>query len=165
MSSPSTEIAIVAGGCFWGVEELLRQVPGVIETEVGYTGGTIANPSYNDVKTGRSGHAEAVRIEFDPTRITYTEILRLFFKLHDPTTLNRQGNDLGSQYRSAIFPQSDEQRTIAKAVIEEVNKSGRWTKSVVTRIEPAQTFYPAESEHQDYLQRHPDGYTCHYWRD
>lgn len=165
MSLRTIEVAILAGGCFWGVEELLRKVPGILETEVGYTGGTIIDPTYNDVKTGRSGHAEAVRLEFDPSQISYAEILRLFFKLHDPTTLNRQGNDLGSQYRSAIFPQSDEQREIAKATIEEINRSGRFTKSVVTRIEPPQKFYSAEQEHQDYLQRNPDGYTCHYWRD
>lgn len=160
-----TEIAILAGGCFWGVEELIRHVPGVLATDVGYTGGTTPDPNYSIVKTGRSGHAEAVRIEFDPTRISYRQILELFFKLHDPTTLNRQGNDIGSQYRSAIFTQNEEQRKTARAVIEAVNLSGKWPRPVVTTIEPASTFFLAETEHQDYLQRYPDGYTCHFWRE
>lgn len=163
--SSSQEVAILAGGCFWGVEELLRNVSGVLDTEVGYTGGTVENPTYNDVKTGRSGHAEAVKIVFDPSKVSYQHILELFFRLHDPTTLNRQGNDIGSQYRSVIFPQNDQQRETAKHVIEQVDSSGKWPKSVVTRLEPAQKFYPAEKEHQDYLQHYPNGYTCHYFRD
>jgi peptide-methionine (S)-S-oxide reductase len=159
------ETAIFSAGCFWGVQELMRTVPGVIRTEVGYTGGTVDNPTYNDVKTGRSGHAEAVLVEYDPAKTSFRKLLELFFMLHDPTTLNRQGNDIGSQYRSAIFTQNEDQRKTALQVIDEVNKSGKWPKSVVTRIEPFQKFYSAEAAHQDYLQRNPGGYTCHFWRE
>ena len=159
------ETAVLAGGCFWGMEEILRKIPGVLETEVGYTGGTLANTRYEDVHTGRTGHAEAVRIVFDPRQISYESILRYFFRLHDPTTLNRQGNDMGSQYRSAIFWNSDEQRRTAERVKAEVDASGKWERKVVTEIVKAGQFYPAEEYHQDYLQKNPGGYTCHYLRD
>ncbi len=160
-----TEVATLAGGCFWGVQELIRKVPGVVSSTVGYTGGTTVNPRYEDVHTGRTGHAEAVQIVFDPRQISYESILRTFFRLHDPTTLNRQGNDMGSQYRSAIFWNSDEQRRTAERVKAEVDASGKWDKKVVTEIVKARPFYPAEDYHQDYLQKNPGGYTCHYLRD
>ena len=159
------EIATLAGGCFWGVQELIRKLPGVLESIVGYTGGTTDKPEYEQVHTGHTGHAEAVQIVFDPKLISYEEILRYFFRLHDPTTPNRQGNDRGTQYRSAIFFQSEDQRKVAERVKAEVDKSGKWPSKVVTQIVPASTFYPAEGYHQDYLQKHPDGYTCHYLRD
>ena len=158
-------MATLSGGCFWGVQELIRKLPGVLQTMVGYTGGNTQNPTYEQVHTGRTGHAEAVQIEFDPKQISYESILRYFFRLHDPTTPNRQGNDLGTQYRSAIFYHSDEQRRIAERVKAEVDRSGKWPSKVVTQIVPASAFYPAEAYHQDYLQKHPDGYTCHYLRD
>jgi peptide methionine sulfoxide reductase msrA/msrB len=157
--------ATVAGGCFWGVQELVRKLPGVIETSVGYTGGSMDNPGYEQVHTGRTGHAEAVQIVFDPKVTSYETILRYFFRLHDPTTPNRQGNDAGTQYRSAIFFHNEEQRRIAERVKSEVDTSGKWPAKVVTQIVPASKFYPAESYHQDYLQKHPDGYTCHYLRE
>ena len=159
------EVATLAGGCFWGVQELIRKLPGVLESIVGYTGGTTDKPDYEEVHTGSTGHAEAVQIVFDPKVISYEEILRYFFRLHDPTTPNRQGNDRGTQYRSAIFFQSEDQRKVAERVKAEVDKSGKWPAKVVTQIVPASTFYPAEGYHQDYLQKHPDGYTCHYLRD
>ena len=165
LAQAKTEVAILAGGCFWGVQELIRKLPGVIESTAGYTGGSLANPRYQDVHTGRTGHAEAVQIVFDPRQITYESILRYFFRLHDPTTLNRQGNDMGSQYRSAIFWNSDEQRRTAERVKAEVDRSGKWDKKVVTEIVKAGPFYPAEEYHQDYLQKNPGGYTCHYLRD
>ena len=159
------EVAVLAAGCFWGVEELLRAVPGVIDTEVGYTGGWLDNPRYEDTHDSKSGHAEAVRIEFDPTVLSYETLLEeWFFRLHDPTTKDRQGNDVGTQYRSAIFVATPEQRATAEAVIARVNASGRWPKPVVTTIEPAATWWPAEGYHQDYLQKHPNGYTCHWLR-
>jgi peptide methionine sulfoxide reductase msrA/msrB len=160
------ETAVLAGGCFWGMEEILRRVPGVIETTVGYTGGTTPNPTYDSVHTGRTGHAEAVRIVFDPTRISYPDLLELwFFRMHDPTTLHRQGNDVGSQYRSAIFVTSGDQRRIAQEVRSRVASSGRWPAPIVTEIVEAGPFTPAEDQHQDYLQKHPGGYSCHYLRD
>jgi len=159
------EIALLAGGCFWGVEELIRQLPGVISTEVGYTGGDLKSPRYEDVKKGNTKHAEAIRIEFNPKILSYEEILRYFFRLHDPTTLNKQGNDRGTQYRSAIFYNSPEQKKLAEKVKNEIDKSGKWKSPVVTEIVPAATFYPAEDYHQKYLQKNPGGYTCHYLRD
>lgn len=149
---------------FLGVEELIRAQPGVISTEVGYTGGSLASPTYERITTGMTGHAESVRIVFDPAKVSYAEILKLFFRLHDPTTMNRQGNDSGTQYRSAIFFASPEQQKIAEEVKREVDTSGRWKAPVVTEIIAATTWYPAEEYHQDYLQKHPDGYTCHYLR-
>jgi peptide methionine sulfoxide reductase msrA/msrB len=157
--------ATLSGGCFWGVQELVRKLPGVLSSTVGYTGGTKGEPSYEDVHTGRTGHAEAVEIVYDPKVITYETILRYFFRLHDPTTPNRQGNDVGTQYRSAIFYHDEEQRKVAERVKAEVDRSGKWPAKVVTQIVPASTFFPAEDYHQDYLQKHPDGYTCHYLRD
>ena len=161
----SKEVATLAGGCFWGVQELIRKLPGVLESIVGYTGGSTDKPGYEQVHTGRTGHAEAVQIVFDPKVISYEEILRYFFRLHDPTTANRQGNDVGTQYRSAIFFHSEDQRSGAERVKAEVDNSGKWPAKVATQIVPASTFYPAEGYHQDYLQKHPDGYTCHFLRD
>jgi peptide methionine sulfoxide reductase msrA/msrB len=162
----SLEIAILAGGCFWGMEEILRKIPGVVSTEVGYTGGTTSEPRYDDVHTGATGHAEAVRIVFEPSKISYADLLEnWFFRMHDPTTANRQGNDIGTQYRSAIFVTSPAQRQTAEQVKQRVNKSHRWTAPVVTEIVDAGAFTLAEAQHQDYLQKHPGGYTCHYLRD
>jgi peptide methionine sulfoxide reductase msrA/msrB len=160
------EEAVLAGGCFWGMEEILRAVPGIVDTEVGYTGGTTPSPRYRDVKTGETGHAEAIRIYFDPKKISYDEILdEWFFRMHDPTTRNRQGNDRGTQYRSAIFVTSPEQRRTAEAARKRAGESGRWRAPIVTEIFDAGAFTPAEEEHQDYLQKHPGGYTCHFMRD
>jgi methionine-S-sulfoxide reductase len=165
-AAPKTEVAVLAGGCFWGVEDILRDVPGVINTEVGYTGGWLENPRYEDTHGSKSGHAEAVRVTFDPSVLSYEDLLEnWFFKLHDPTTRNRQGNDTGTQYRSAIFPQSPEQQRTAERVIARVDASGKWTRPITTSIEPASTWYDAEAYHQDYLKKNPGGYTCHYMRD
>ena len=159
------EVAILAGGCFWGVEELIRKLPGVISTEVGYTGGSISNPTYMMMTTGTTGHAEAVRVVFDPRKLSYADLLRYFFRLHDPTTLNRQGNDRGTQYRSVIFATSAEQEQVAREVKHQVDVSGKWKAPVVTEVVKASEWYPAEDYHQDYLQKNPNGYTCHYLRD
>ena len=165
MAGTQTEIAVLAGGCFWGVEDILRAVPGVLDTDVGYTGGWLENPTYHDTHDSKSGHAEAIRVTFDPTVLSYESLLEnWFFKLHDPTTLNRQGNDVGTQYRSAIFPQTPEQREIAERVKARVDASGSWRHPVTTSIEPASTWYSAESYHQDYLKKNPGGYTCHFMR-
>jgi methionine-S-sulfoxide reductase len=165
-SGQTREVAVLAGGCFWGVEDILRKVPGVVDTDVGYTGGWLENPTYDDTHDSKSGHAEAVKITFDPAIISYEDLLeQWFFKLHDPTTLNRQGNDVGTQYRSAIFPQSAEQERTAEQVRARVETSGRWRQPVTTTIEPASTWYSAEHYHQDYLRKHPGGYTCHYMRE
>ena len=164
--APPRETAILAGGCFWGMEELLRKIPGVLETEVGYTGGTTSHPVYEDVHTGETGHAEAVRIVFDPRKLSYADLLeKWFFRMHDPTTRNRQGNDVGSEYRSAIFVTSPEQRKIAEAVKARAGHSGRWKGPIVTVIANAGPFTPAEDRHQKYLEKNPGGYTCHYLRD
>ncbi len=162
---PKTEKAILAGGCFWGMQEILRKIPGVTKTTVGYTGGSVMNPSYEKVSTHSTGHAEAVEIEFDPMRLSYEQLLGYFFRLHDPTTLNRQENDMGSQYRSAIFYTSEEQRQTAEKIKAQVDKSGKWIRPVVTEITMTSKFYPAEDYHQDYLQKHPGGYNCHFLRD
>ena len=160
------ETALLAGGCFWGMQEIIRAIPGVVSTEVGYTGGQVANPDYSVVKTGRTGHAEAVKVVFDPAKLSYSDLLeKWFFKMHDPTTKNRQGNDVGTQYRSAIWVSSPEQRKAAEAVIRRVNDSGKWGAPVVTEVAEAGPFTPAEDYHQDYLQKHPGGYTCHWMRD
>ena len=156
----SLQTATLAGGCFWGVEELIRKLPGVVDTEVGYTGGTVKNATYKH----HEGHAEAVQITYDPKKISYEQILEFFFKLHDPTTMNRQGNDMGTSYRSAIFFHNDEQRQIAERVKAKVDKSGAWKRPVVTEIVPAKEWWSAEDYHQDYLQKNPAGYTCHYVR-
>ncbi len=166
MTTPEkTEIATLAGGCFWGMEDILREIPGVLDTEVGYTGGTLANPTYPDVSRGDTGHAESIQVTFDPSRVSYEEILGFFFRMHDPTTKNRQGNDRGSQYRSAIFYHDAAQREIAERVKAEVDASGKWKNPIVTEIVEATPFYSAEEYHQDYLEKHPNGYTCHYLRD
>jgi peptide methionine sulfoxide reductase msrA/msrB len=162
---PGQEVALLAAGCFWGVEEILRSVSGVVATEVGYTGGSLVDPTYHDVVTGQTGHAEAVRITFDPATISYAEILEYFFRLHDPTTKNRQGNDVGTQYRSAIFYRNDSQKQTALEVRDRVNASGKWSQDVVTEIVAEQPFYSAEDYHQDYLRKNPGGYSCHYLRD
>ena len=163
---PATQaVATFAGGCFWGMEDILRKIPGVLETRVGYTGGTLAKPTYRDVTTGTTGHAEAVEVVFDPSRISYEELLRYFFRMHDPTTRNSQGHDVGTQYRSAIFTHDDEQRRAAERVKAEVERSGKWKGPIVTEIVPAGPFYVAEDYHQKYLQNHPGGYSCHYLRE
>jgi peptide methionine sulfoxide reductase msrA/msrB len=160
------ETAVLAGGCFWGMEDIIRKIPGVLETEVGYTGGTTKNPTYESIHDGRSGHAESVRVTFDPKQLSYADLLeKWFFKMHDPTTANRQGNDVGSQYRSAIFYTSEEQRKVAEAVKKKVDASGKWKRPIVTEIVPAGTFTLAEGYHQDYLLKNPGGYTCHWMRD
>jgi len=160
------ETAVLAGGCFWGMEELLRDIPGVIETEVGYAGAKASAVTYEQVSTGTTGAAESVRIVFDPSQLSYADLLeRWFFRMHDPTTRDRQGNDVGSQYRSAIFAATDEQRHTAAEVIAKLDASHKWPAKVVTSIEPAGNFTPAEAYHQDYLKEHPDGYTCHFLRD
>ena len=148
---------VLAGGCFWGLEDLIRARPGVVNTEVGYTGGTVKNPTYED----HEGHAEAVEIEYDADVTSYKNLLDFFFQIHNPSTLNQQGNDRGTAYRSAIFYANDEERKEAEAFIDIVNKSKRWKDPVVTTLEPLTTFYPAESYHQDYLQKNKGGYTCH----
>jgi peptide-methionine (S)-S-oxide reductase len=152
--------AILAGGCFWGVQDLIRKQPGVVSTRVGYTGGDVRNATYRNHGT----HAEAVEITYDPDRTDYRALLEFFFQIHDPTTRNRQGNDLGPSYRSAIFYVDDEQKQIALDTIADVDASGLWPGKVVTEVSPAGDFWEAEPEHQDYLQRYPDGYTCHYVR-
>jgi methionine-S-sulfoxide reductase len=163
--SMKKEVATLAGGCFWGMEDIIRNIPGVLNTTVGYTGGVVENPNYNIVKLGTSNHAESVEIEFDSTKISYAEILNYFFKMHDPTTLNQQGNDKGTQYRSAIFFHNEEQKIIALETIKKVDASGKWPKPIVTQVLPASKFYPAEEYHQDYLKKNPGGYTCHWLRN
>lgn len=160
------ETAVLAGGCFWGMEELLREIPGVLDTEVGYTGGKTPSPSYEDVKTGRTGHAEAVRITFDPKKLSYADLLeRWFFRMHDPTTADRQGNDRGTQYRSAIFVTSPDQQKTAEEIKARVDASGKWKHPLVTQIVAAGEFTRAEDYHQKYLVKHPGGYSCHFMRD
>lgn len=158
--TPGTETAVLAGGCFWGMQDLIRKRPGVLQTRVGYTGGDNANATYRN----HPGHAEAIEIVFDPTKTSFREQLELFFQIHDPSTINRQGNDLGTSYRSAIFPTSPEQEREARDTIADVDASGRWPGKVVTTIEPLGAFWEAEPEHQDYLERIPNGYTCHFAR-
>jgi len=152
--------AYIAGGCFWGMEDLFRVRPGIKDTEVGYIGGTNEHPTYQN----HPGHAEGIELTYDATETSFKEILDYFFRIHNPTTVNRQGHDLGSSYRSTIFYQNDEEKNIAKEVIAIVNASGRWEANVVTTLEPYTTFWPAEPEHQDYLVRKPNGYTCHFER-
>jgi peptide-methionine (S)-S-oxide reductase len=158
--SGQTEKAILAGGCFWGAQDLIRKLPGVISTRVGYTGGDVPNATYRN----HHGHAEAVEIIFDPEQISFRDLLEFFFQIHDPTTLNRQGNDIGTSYRSAIFYTSEAQKKVAEDTIADVDASGLWPGKVVTEVTPAGPFWEAEPEHQDYLQKYPDGYTCHYVR-
>ena len=163
--SPKKETAIVAGGCFWGMQEIIRKLPGVISSRVGYTGGHVPNPSYEDVCTHTTGHAEAVEVVFDPNVLSYEQFLGFFFRMHDPTTQNRQDNDIGDQYRSAIFYTSEQQKETAEKVKESVDKSGKWKNPIVTEITKATEFYPAEEYHQDYLEKNPGGYTCHFLRN
>jgi methionine-S-sulfoxide reductase len=164
-SKASSEEAVLAGGCFWGMQDILRKIPGVIDTKVGYAGGTTAHPTYDDVRTGKTGHAEAVRVQFDPRTLSYEDLLeKWFFRMHDPTTKNRQGNDRGTQYRSAILVASPEQRRVAELVKRRVDESGKWKAPIVTEIVDATAFTLAEAEHQDYLKRNPGGYSCHYLR-
>lgn len=158
--SNKTETAILAGGCFWGMQDLIRRLPGVTATRVGYSGGDVPNATYRNHGT----HAEAIEVIFDPDRLTFRNLLEFFFQIHDPSTANRQGNDRGSSYRSGIYYTSEEQRRVALATIEDVNASGLWPGKVVTEVEPAGPFWQAEPEHQDYLERNPNGYTCHYAR-
>ena len=155
-----TDTAILAGGCFWGMQDLIRRRPGVVSTRVGYTGGNVENATYRH----HEDHAEAIEIIFDPTVISYRDILAFFFQIHDPTTTDRQGNDVGTSYRSAIFYLNDEQRQIADDVIADVDASGLWPGKVVTEVGPAGPFWEAEPEHQDYLEHYPNGYTCHFPR-
>lgn len=156
------EVATLAGGCFWGMEDLLRKLPGVIDTEVGYTGGVTKNPVYETVKVGNTGHAESIQILFDPKILSYEKLLEWFFRIHDPTTVDRQGNDRGSQYRSAIFTHSDEQKSVALQA--KAKAQQKWDKPIVTQIVDAKPFYSAERVHQDYLEKNPGGYTCHWVR-
>ena len=156
----TTERAVLAGGCFWGMQDLIRKLPGVISTRVGYTGGDVPNATYRNYGT----HAEAIEIIFDPSQTTYRRMLEFFFQIHDPTTLNRQGNDLGTSYRSAIYFTSDQQKAVALDTIADVDASGLWPGKVVTEVEPVGDFWEAEPEHQDYLERIPNGYTCHFIR-
>lgn len=155
-----TETAILAGGCFWGMQDLIRKMPGVLETRVGYSGGDVANATYRHHGT----HAEAIEINFDPARISYRDILEFFFQIHDPSTKNRQGNDQGTAYRSAIYFNSPSQEKTARDTIADVDESGLWPNKVVTEVAPAGPFWLAEPEHQDYLERIPHGYTCHFVR-
>lgn len=154
------EKAILAGGCFWGVEELIRKLPGIESTDVGYTGGDVPNATYRNHGT----HAEGIEIIFDPAKISYRSLLEFFFQIHDPTTMNRQGNDTGLSYRSAIFYLNQTQKETAQALIKEMDASGKWPAAIVTAVEPASDFWNAEVEHQDYLQKNPYGYTCHFLR-
>ena len=158
--SEQRETAILAGGCFWGMQDLIRKRPGVISTRVGYTGGDVPNATYRN----HEGHAEAIEIVFDPEQTSYRDLLAFFFQIHDPTTLNRQGNDIGMSYRSAIFSLDDEQRRVAEDTIADVEASGLWPGRVVTEVVPAGPFWEAEPEHQDYLEHYPHGYTCHFPR-
>lgn len=160
----SVEKIILAGGCFWGMEDLLRTQPGVVKTRVGYTGGQMKNPTYRDMTTGKTGHAEAVEITFDPQQTGLREILGYFFRIHDPSTPDRQGNDRGTQYRSAIFYEGDAQKKTAEDVMRAVDESGKWPGRIVTQLLPAGPFYEAEEYHQDYLRKNPGGYTCHWAR-
>jgi peptide methionine sulfoxide reductase msrA/msrB len=158
------ETAYLAGGCFWGMEHIIREIPGVLETEVGYTGGSMDKPSYEDVTSGQTGHAEAVRVVFDPKKLSFETLLDFFFRMHDPTTLNRQKNDRGTQYRSAIFFTSEAQKKAAEKVKAAVGKAGKWKDPIVTQIVAASKWHPAEGYHQDYLIHNPDGYNCHVLR-
>lgn len=160
----SIAVLVLAGGCFWGLEDLFRVLPGVVSTRVGYTGGTKANPSYKEVSSGLSGHAEAVEITYDPKRITEEELIMKFFRFHDPTTLDRQGNDIGSQYRSALFYNSEEQRLRFQKVVHLVTEKKWWKNEIKTSLEPLTQFYPAEEYHQKYLIKNPKGYSCHFER-
>jgi peptide-methionine (S)-S-oxide reductase len=156
----TNERAVLAGGCFWGMQDLVRRIPGVLSTRVGYTGGDVPNATYRN----HGDHAESIEINFDPSKLSYRSILEFFFQVHDPSTLNKQGNDLGRSYRSAIYYTSEEQKKVALDTIADVDASGLWPGKVVTEVEPAGDFWEAEPEHQDYLEKFPGGYTCHFVR-
>jgi peptide-methionine (S)-S-oxide reductase len=158
--SEAPEKAILAGGCFWGMQDLFRKIPGVLSSRVGYAGGDVPNATYRN----HGSHAEAIELTFDPEQVSYRDILEFFFQIHDPTTMNRQGNDIGTSYRSGIYYVDDEQRRVAEETIADVEASGRWPGKVVTEVQPAGPFWEAEPEHQDYLERYPNGYTCHFVR-
>lgn len=160
----SSESIVLAGGCFWGMQDLIRRQRGVVSTRVGYSGGKFPNATYRDICTGQTGHAEAIEIVFDSGQTSLRRILEYFFQIHDPTTRDRQGNDRGSQYRSAIFFSSEEQKRIAEETVADVDQSGIWPGKLVTEIAPFESFWEAEPEHQDYLLRNPHGYTCHFPR-
>ncbi len=161
---PSQERALLAGGCFWGMQDLIRKQAGVLKTRVGYTGGQLENATYNDVKTGTTGHTEAIEVIFDPAQLSYRALLALFFQIHDPTTPNRQGNDRGSQYRSAIFYTSEQQKQTAIQTISDVESTNLWPGKIVTELVPNGTFWEAEKDHQDYIEHNPNGYSCHFPR-
>jgi peptide methionine sulfoxide reductase msrA/msrB len=165
VKAPAHQTVILAGGCFWGMEEILRKIPGVIKTTVGYSGGTTTNPTYESICTGSTGHAEAIQVEFDSTRLSYEALLDYFFRMHDPTTLNRQHNDVGTQYRSAIFYTSEAQKQAAETVKAKWDASGKFRRPITTQIAAATKFYSAEEYHQKYLVKNPGGYTCHILRD
>jgi peptide-methionine (S)-S-oxide reductase len=156
----NTERAVLAGGCFWGMEDLIRKLPGVVSTRVGYTGGDVANATYRNHGT----HAEGIEINFDPTQMTYRRLLEFFFQIHDPTTTNQQGNDRGMSYRSAIYYVDEDQKSVAEETIKDVDASGLWPSKVITELDRVSEFWEAEPEHQDYLERVPHGYTCHFIR-
>ena len=160
----TTERAVLAGGCFWGMEDLIRKLTGVQDTTVGYTGGTVPNPTYEIIKSSITGHAEAIEVVFDNEKLSYRKLLEFFFQIHDPCTKNRQGNDIGPSYRSAIFYLDTVQKETAETLIKEMTASRKWPAKIVTEVTPALQFYPAENYHQDYLKRLPDGYTCHFIR-
>ena len=160
MTTTTTERAVLAGGCFWGMQDLIRRLPGVVQTRVGYTGGDVPNATYRH----HDGHAESIEILFDPRQLSFRDLLEFFFQIHDPTTRNRQGNDIGTSYRSAIFYTSEDQKRVAEDTIADVDASGLWPGKVVTEVTAAGPFWEAEPEHQDYLEKFPDGYTCHYPR-
>jgi methionine-S-sulfoxide reductase len=163
--APAIETAILSAGCFWGVEEFFRKTDGVVSTEVGYTGGTLASPTYEKVSEGKTGHAESVRLTFDPKKISYEKLLELFFKMHDPTTLNSQGNDRGTQYRSAVWFTTPEQKATVDKLMARIEKSGAWKAKLTTEVAPAKPFYRAEEYHQKYLLKNPGGYDNHYLRN
>jgi peptide-methionine (S)-S-oxide reductase len=159
------ETVYLAGGCYWGLEDLISKIPGVIETTVGFSGGHVKNVSYREVTTGTTGHAETVKVVFDSDILTFSDLLLFFFKIHDPTTLNQQGNDIGTQYRSAIFATTDEQILLAEDLIKKIDLSGVLKRKITTEVNTFSFFYPAEENHQKYLQKYPDGYSCHFLRD
>lgn len=159
------EYIVLGGGCFWGLEKLLAEQEGVLSTSVGYAGGELKNPGYSDVKHGDTGHVESVKIEYDSSVLSAESLFRFFFKIHDPTSENRQGNDVGTQYRSVVFYNTDEQKNAAALVIKEVDESGKWSAPIVTKIEKERDYHLAEDYHQKYLDKNPNGYTCHFIRD
>lgn len=159
------ETVYLAGGCYWGLEDLISKIPGVVDTMVGFSGGHVKNVCYREVSTGTTGHAETVKVVFDSDILSFTDLLLFFFKIHDPTTLNQQGNDIGTQYRSAIFSTNNEQILLAEDLIKKIDASGSLTRKITTEVNTFRSFFPAEENHQKYLQKYPDGYTCHFLRD